>query len=231
MLDAAIAYYKFDETSGTSLKDEKGSHNGTINNNPTLNEDGLIGRAIRFGNGSSDQSVSLSDSNDFSFTNGVSDKPFSISTWVKPSASFGSMVAKYSNTNSDREYKLYASSGTVFFTIHSEGSESDRLLVRTDDSPFASDSTWRNIIVTYDGSSLEGGLLMYYNGGLQESGFAIGNYVKMINTNQDVIIANQTGNSNVSLNAEVDETAIFNRVLTQSEVNEIYNGGSGMSLD
>lgn len=116
LLDNAIGYYKFNETSGSILTDELGSLNGVYNNSPTLGELGILGTAVRFNNSVTNQDATVASNANLSIQNGGSDALFSIGFWIYPSSTAGYLVGKSSNTSGNYEWEVGLSSGNIVFS-------------------------------------------------------------------------------------------------------------------
>ena len=87
-------------------------------------------------------------------------------------------------------------------------------------------NTWTNFCVTYDGSSNVSGLKLYKNGVLKTTDNYNNGYTKM-NQNTDPLYIGRRSYSAVGyFSGGQDELAIWkNRVLTPTEVLDIYNKG------
>lgn len=212
-----ISYWKLDN----NLLDSLALHNGTATN--IVYATGKSGNGINFVNDT--QKADFGSSTDFQFSDGIiTDYPFSTSFWIKYN-SLGnfSVVSRKENGG----FLMYTgSTGAKFrFLLSKDSSFSGYLLTET-----ISDLTtnvWYNIINTYDGSKTVSGMKTYINGTLiAVTNLSAGVYTCM----------NNAGNSNLWLTGQwfgsasnniTDEFGIWNRVLTSTEVTEIYNSGSG----
>lgn len=229
-----MGYYKFNDTSGVVFTDDLGSNNGIYNGAPTLGEIGLIETSVNFGNTGSDQYAILTNADDFSFSDGLNDIPFSISLWVNPvgGTSFD-IINKYNTIGDNREWELYSSSGTLWFKLYSEGLDANRFNSKGTDVVVAG-SGWNHVVVAYDGSGNVSGLKLYYNNVLQldsgDNAWETGSYTKIKQTTQDVWIGNEEGDLS-AYNFNIDELCIWkNRELSEIEISEIYNNGNGLNL-
>ena len=81
---------------------------------------------------------------------------------------------------------------------------------------------WYHVAATFDGTQMK----LYVNGVLD----GVQNYTSFISTsNNPVYIGVRVGDwfgSSFALNGDLDETSIYNRALTQAEVQSIYNAGA-----
>jgi len=139
-----VAYWKFDEGTGTTAKDSSGNGNtGTLTNGPLWTQ-GRIGSALYFDG--ADDTVIVPDSNSLDLSNA-----FTLSAWVNPSQAFTDfraiLVKNYS-------YYLYANAagycgdGTPLSGF--EQPTSNIVCQSTSLVP----NTWTHLAATYNGSTL-----------------------------------------------------------------------------
>jgi hypothetical protein len=88
------------------------------------------------------------------------------------------------------------------------------------------DGTLRHLVITYDGSSNESGVLFYINGVSRAKGPATSDTLaaNITNTGTTYIGRDSTGSF---MKASVDEIAMFSGVLTANNIADMYNSGSG----
>jgi len=89
-----------------------------------------------------------------------------------------------------------------------------------------STGAWYNVVLKFDGSTLK----LYINGNEEASGAL----TAINNSAQNLILgaysnSGQTGYQ-AHLNGKLDECAIFNKALTQSEISQVYNNGYAANL-
>ncbi len=172
--------------------------------------------------GGIDDYVDIADNSNLSFGNGSTDSPFSISAWVKMTdATRFRIVSKSGATN--LEY-LFSTGGsdTLVFNLYdnSTGSRIGRLY-STALTSFQ--GSWIHLAATYSGNGSSTGLKIYLNGSrVDNTDSNSGSYTAMENTTQPLYIGKFT---TTYANGNVDETAVFNSELSQSDVTTIYNGG------
>ena len=183
-----------------------------------------------------DDSINCGDSDTFSFGNGSTDSPFSISAWIKPS-SMGTtfhILNKENNTTTGDEYVFYITNTNILrFAVCDQNFIADRQ-GRITSALTASeiDNVWCHVVATYDGrggSTASDGINIYVNGVNRTSGtFNAGSYTAMHNTTSDVKIGSYS--SGVFANGNIDDTAIFNSELTSENVTSLYGGGTPTTL-
>lgn len=228
-IENLILYYKFNETTGTTATDFTGVNNGTIaganGTLPEINQTGLVDKSYRFNyNGRSGEYLAIPNNENLSFGSGA----YSIEIWVKPSANFGRVITKRNTANGNYEYSLNYQSGAL--TLYNYTNQTNYIAVNCP-NPTLTSLNWNQIIITYDGSSLQNGIEMYINNvkkTLQR--VDSGTYTGMSNTPEPIVIAADPVNPNSSskLNAEIDIFRIWKgRELTEAEVSTLYNSGAG----
>ncbi len=205
-----IAYYPFNK----NANDESGNgRNGTINGAKWTSA-GKYGGAFDF-NGYDNNNISFGDTK---FLN--TKKPFTISSWVFLRSfknPFPTIFASKTNTNTWRialsnniEYSDLTFGANSGWT-HSRVAISENIL-----------NKWINIVISYNGlgSSELSNYNVYVNGIKKEI-----KSVSAVYTFTDA--SSQIGNinyfSNHKFNGILDEIRIYNRVLNNTEINEIYD--------
>ena len=210
-----VSYYKFDETSGTTAVDSHGSNDATLQGTTSFNSDGLINYGV----------YQLSSSNGVLFptTSTLQSESFSKSFWVYPT----------SITGTQRIYDNYDDSGS---TGHDNFRErfyfSDakiRLVSDTNDYTSTNNviniNEYNHIVVTYDNSNKN--IVIYVNN------------VKVIDETLTSEITAYDGHiltlgyqilaTTNRFNGYFDELAIYDRALSEDEIEELYNNGDGLA--
>ena len=127
--DSPVAWWRLDETSGTTANDAIGSNHGTYSG-ATLDQSPLInaGRSVSFSGSSS--GISVADADALSFVSTA----FTLECWVKTSASgsTGSLLAKDTSGSVWAEYNLYMlSDGKVRCDVRSGNSDTPKVQATT----------------------------------------------------------------------------------------------------
>jgi len=199
-----VGYWSFDEGSGTIAYDRSGNNNnGTLINGPTWQDESNCKKG---------KCLSFDGVNDYvSYGSNkipTGDAPKTISTWVKTSTSGPQVVVGFGNTVSNQEFSLGFEIGG-----DSRGIWLDYLGSGCMSGIFGTSGEWANIAVTYESSNVA----LYLNGKL------IKTCVKYLSTgNSYRTIGTRIGNS-WWLNGSVDEVRIYNRALSDAEIQAIYN--------
>ena len=247
-----VSWWKLDNTT-TGIQDSVGSNNGTNNGateiqtnvwTPRLNAESttlpstaLVSSDLQFESPYSNFSlnfdgtgnyINCTDSNMFSFGNGTTDSAFSLSTWINMST-VADFVPIAKDSSGAREWTIRMVSGQIHFYVI-DNSVANGYLGRKNSFTPATD-TWFNLTCTYDGSANASGIRIYLDGVRVDDADYVGTgtYVAMENTSAIVSIGMQQ-NGTVSQPGKIDETAIFNKALTQTEVSQVYNNGFAADL-
>jgi surface protein len=212
-----VASYNFD----TNFTDYTGNNNLTAFGNATAGvTGGKVSNCLEV-DGVDDYGLAV-DSDDFSFTNGSNDLPFSISLWANADTlGTGNLVQKRGVT-SLLEYQVFILSSQIVVNLFSGGNTTNQLRTRVFDT--YSTGVWYHITATYDGSGNNSGLKVYVNGSLPTQTLdPLNSYVGMSNTTSAFTIGTY-GSGVDDFDGKIDEVHVWkNRELTASEVTDIYN--------
>jgi len=223
-----IAYYKFDANANDF---SVAGNNGSIIGSPTFVA-GKVNNAINFGTSGTSNYVEIPDDIDFSFTDGITDLPFTISCWINAtqfSGTFNTILRKRGTGQDEYQFIIFPT-GRIEFYKFGNGSGAIYQLIQSATSVITT-ATWYNIVITNAGGLL-GGLNIYVNGTLLTSvtRSTVGLYTRMVNGTANTTIGVATGT--LKHRGLVDEFYIWkNRELTSVEALDIYNkGNAGQTL-
>lgn len=219
LMNGLIAYYKWNNT----VDDETGNNVGAGLLGGVGYASGIIDNCINVT--AQNQSVEIPSTNDnFSFTNGSSDLPFTISTWVYPTG-FSSSSNRVANKRfSGNEYHFVFNATAIQFVKWDNVNGGNRL---THCANSFSINNLYHMVVASDGITEN----IYVNGvKLSSSIIPTGTYVCMrILSSNKFYYAGYGGATNTSSLGKNDELAVWkNRCLSDSEVLSLYNSGSGL---
>tara|TARA_R110000782_G_C14670199_1_gene398901 strand:+ start:18 stop:761 length:744 start_codon:yes stop_codon:yes gene_type:complete len=217
-----IASYSFD----TDFSDYTGNNNLTANGQVLAGVTGGKVSDCAELDGSADYAIA-SDSDDFSFTNGVNDLPFSVAFWVNfdsYASNQGAWMLSKRDTSTNEEYQIIFFGGFIRVDLFSQGGNGSRIAGGT---AFSSNiGNWQHFTITYDGSQAFSGLNVYENGVSQTlTDISSGTYLGMANGSQPINIGSRSWSpSSGEFNGKLDEFHVWkNRKLTSSEVLNMYN--------
>ena len=189
------------------------------------------GKSIEFAG--TDDGLTIAVDDDFSFTDGSdTDKPFSLSMWIKQdvsgtsSSANGLLIGKGTAT-STKEYKLFLHYGQLMFDIVDNNDSHYKRVTgpaQTINSPHA---TWYHIVATYNGNESQTGMRLYRDGlELSTTTGAGGTYNGMPNTNSVVAIGHRLDNDNYDFDGHMKDICIWKDYeLSQAEISAMYNDG------
>jgi hypothetical protein len=213
-----VAYYAFENNANDSL----GVHNGTLVAGGYTT--GKNGNAFQIT--AQNHVITVPDNDDFTFADGTSDLPFSISTWLYTTSysNNGNRFLSKREGVSSLEW-LFSFNASVFnLNLHSLNSTVNVKTISCANT--ASLNTWNHFVTVYNGTNGT----TYINGVAQTTTNSIsGTYSRMQNTSAVLRIGSNAGTAaSTAQLGRIDELAIWkNRQLTATEVAELYNAGVG----
>lgn len=211
--DNIQAYWKFDESSGNASDSVNGNtltNNGTITYSAAkINNGANLGTSKYFSCG---DSASLSPTSDFS-----------VSWWWKLNSITSLMVpfSKWTASGNQRSFESYYTAGNMRFGMSTTGSNE---VIFGDFSWTASTATWYHLVLTRNGST--GDSKFYVNGSQQDStkNAATTNIYDSTGT---LMIGQYDSGDGRWTDGLIDEMGMWTRVLSSTDVTDLYNGGSG----
>ena len=213
-----LAHFKFDEGSNTIASDSSGNNNhGTLINGP-LWIPGKSGKALQFDK--VDDVVNVNTPTAFDNV-----PQLTISTWINPKSAgergFGRIVEKADGvtTSATRGWSLYMTGDAqLIFTADFTSTNLFRSSVTA-----LTPNQWQHVVLTWDGSSSPSGVHLYVNG--NEVGYVInksGSGTRVPDDIEDLHIGNNESESR-TFDGGIDEVKIFDRALTQTEIQKDMN--------
>jgi hypothetical protein len=170
--------------------------------------DGKFGKALRF-DGYNDY-INVSDSSFLDVSN------FTISFWMFPHNASGYLIDKETwSGGTEYGYEAHFLSGGIFNFLFGDGTSTQKNV--TSSNPLFP-NTWYYLTGTYDGSTFK----IYINGVLNNS-VSYSTYPNYTVKPPLYIGADNDGGS--YFNGIIDEVRIWNRSLTQAEIQTVMNGG------
>ena len=144
------------------------------------------------------------------------------SFWINRESAAATVGPIYKRTSGSPGYSIdIFTSGAVSFTIGDLFSNNNRIGIDT--SSTMNLNQWYHVVVTYDGSITSGGIKIYFDGVLQPMTNAFDNYGGGSSANgfDFSLGARETGTSRL-LDGKMDEVRMYNRVLTDNEIKQLY---------
>jgi len=210
-----IMYWRLGESTGTTIVDEIGNQNGTFIGTPTFGVNGAI-----VNDGDTAISTSLENYGNVGLIPEIDfDVPFSIDLWVKHTDTGG--LAYISNFAASQGFQLgqdasdyiecymFNSFGTIGMYIHTTVS--------------INDGNWHHLVFTYDGSQDTTGVDVYVDGASIAFTDSVNNLTGTWTTGNAYLLGRHgAGFAGYELIGALDEVAIYSRVLSATEVANLY---------
>lgn len=205
-----VAHWEFDESSGTSASDNTGNgHTGTLTDMDPVNDwvAGHIGGALDF-DGNNDN-VESPDADDLDNTNALT-----ITAWAYPTNLNGNpqaIISKRIYFPNDNSY------GIFFYTANRLNVDIDSNNDRFSSNTIFSDNQWYHIAVVFDGTQTAGQRVrIYVNGALDITGAESSSVLP--NYSSPIKIGQLNGNNGSFFEGRLDDIRIYNRVLSNTEI-------------
>lgn len=217
-----IAYWKFDEASGTRADSEPTGTPQDLSDSTTVpSTTGKISNGGAFEYDDAEY-VSRADSADMSLAGG--DQSFTVAAWVnlesKP-AFAGGIVCKNSDAGNGTEYNLFWDADTDRFSFRiGNGSSSTTVPANTLGAP--SLSTWYLLVAWHDGPGDT--IYIQANNGAADPIAWVGGTQ---DAGTDLRIGAYSFNPGFAFDGIIDEVGFWKRTLTVDERTELYNAGTG----
>ena len=223
--DDLIAYYKVDENAAnTNVTDAHDNYNATssTNTNNLYNSSGKINSAFDL-EGSSGEYVSTGIRLGTEMSRS---DPFTIQIWFK-AESWG--ASYYTNSlfidgtsNLDGVIFIRGGSSDVRFSLIDSNSAQP-----STSAGALSTGVWYHLVATWDGTSDADGVKLYLNGSEVDSATASSGTLYTRGT--DGFEIGRDPHNSRYFDGIVDEIGIWNRSLSSTEVEDLYNSGSGLA--
>ena len=223
-----VAYYRLGETTGTTVADETGNYNGTYVGTPTLGTTGLLvndpNTSVNFASTDSfNASMPVSDIDALNTGNAISISLLFNSTdssGISAEIIIGFAKNQYEGFAIARGYSG-SNSNNAPSILHNIGIGNRKWYGLHNSSVNVFDGITHHIVATYDGSTYT----IYVDSAVVYSGSTTPGSDSVFNNFVGIQAAKGfTGD----LFGTIDEAAIFNTVLTQQYVTDLYNASKGI---
>lgn len=213
LMNGLIGWWKLDESTGSIANEEINDHDATLYGSVGHSTDAVTGYALDF-SGATGQYGSVANSNDFDVTTAIS-VSFYIKFDVAPSGVYQYYVSYTHSTSPYQAMHLYIDGdNALFFAVYN--TSGTKYYARTDYGYTFSTGTWYHIVGICPGTASPMGI--YVNN------VDVSVTVKtLIGTILDYSGSVNIGSSENTLNGRMDDVRIYNRPLTTSEIQELYD--------
>ncbi|MBI4018552.1 MAG: LamG domain-containing protein [Candidatus Aenigmarchaeota archaeon] len=216
LIEGLVLYLPMNEGSGTTASDISGTGNNGLLVNGTSWAAGRQGNAVQFDGVNDAVAVAHSASLDFEIT----DK-FSVAAWAKVNDISSSGFPLYEKGGAYKGIYIHLRSSVTIDAVITER-VSQRAFWR---GPAGVDMTaWNHYAFTYDGSQSVNGIKVYVNGAGIFPSYTENTLSGSIKNTRDALVG--ASDSPYYANGAIDEVRVYNRVLSQEEVNALYTTGS-----
>ena len=245
------AYYTFDETSGDLINeaanagsvDSLGSSaDGQLESGVVQGKPGLIGNSYDFP-GSTNGQVELGTSkSQFRFLHDSPTMRWSTNIWMNATlvtTSSSGLFSTAGGSTSDVGLDLAYDSRTtteriVVFMPQGSLFQPNVIVANTPQHTLAPDGQWHMITVTHDQNLASNNMNIYVDGVLVHTATKSGVTPIASNHHEVGTIGSYAGSATASsfaFDGNLDELSIWNRVLSPTEISDLYNSGQGLALD
>jgi hypothetical protein len=197
------AFYKLSDTSDSSGNNRTLTNNGGVTFAP-----GKIGNAAVFDGSGGLQSVPLPSGGN----------EFSVNLWVKPITRNHPDGDGIISINQFSDGLLLRYGGQYNDPFHLFGTYSS-----IDTETELPQNVWSNVVITANGSLGK----LYINGLLKETI----SYSGTLSEDSNLTLGYSSHQTSETLNGQIDAVGIWNRALSDAEVAELYNNGTGLELE
>jgi len=226
-LNTPILFMDFNKFQGNYIQDKSLFNNFGANYGATWNSscNAFVDGCFEFDG--TDDYVNIGDSDSLSFGDGTTDNMFSVSAWVKmDDATLFQILNKGENgVGGVGEEYWYGASGAdnLYLRIYDQNINNYvSSYVTTAITGY--EGSYIHLAVTYDGSG-SSGIVHYINSvAVDMTTDSVGAYTSMHNTNADLHLGQRISHSSQYSDGQIDSLQIFDRALSATEIQELYNG-------
>ncbi len=255
-LSELLAYYNFDETSGTVLTNQAGtagssdslgtSVNGTNVGTATVNQTGKIDKTYDFdgsGTGASYDHIAIPNAlgTDLAGTNKLSYSLwFNTDEFTNSQGNGWDLIGTYGGTTGADYQGLsinhwYDGNWYIYAEYHGSFSGNAYGGISQANLGTTATGTWYHMVVVYDGTATgNANRLKIYLNGVQKTfdsfSGTIGSTIDYANNPTWIGRPSYGSSYQKNFNGKIDEVTIWKRVLTDSEISALYNSGTGVAV-
>ncbi len=215
-----VGEWHLNESAGTNAPDTStGGFDGTLTNMEDGDwVSGQLNNALVFDG--VDEFVDLNGVGDFERTD-----TFSLEFWFKTSTAGTELIlSKQLNTGNFRGWNVFIETGKLKVSLINNNGASDRLFLETNAT--FNDNVFHHVVVTYAGTSLISGLIVYVDGSAVATTTLTDALTGSITNAVATQISGRDG-ANAVFNGTVDEVVFYDVVLTAGDVTGTFNNGTG----
>lgn len=210
LLNGLISYWNFNEASGTVANDSKDLTNLDIVG-ATVNQSGKLGQSYSFTGSESDYVGYIHTTYDLEY--------ITIGCWINTTTT-GAYQALISNYNSNLGYSLQINDANKVEIQVGNGTAGG---YSGGSTTTVTGGAWHLVIGTYDGTNVK----IYVDGSMENSDTDAITGPIAYSTSENEHFSIGRRRAGIYYTGYIDEPFIYNRALTQTEVTELWNSGTG----
>lgn len=222
--NSLVACWELNETTGTTMYDSHNSYNGTIQTYTTINQTGKLDKAYSFDTTSTP--VGVYGTGDSNFASCYND-PFTITAWVKKTTVAGGNQYIFCVRDDVPVPMTYLymdfTANTLNFGI--TGANYQGYTCTASSLTFTTD-TWYHLAARYDGSADHNNMKLHRDTSSIRTGSSGANPTDVTPAS---FIIGRDGGSSGPWRGLIDQVAFWKRELTDGEISQLYNSGSGLA--
>jgi len=222
LMENLLAYWKLDETTGTTLYDEESNKN--ITTNGTINQTGILGKAVDIGSG---QHIQLT----YDATVNFNQSAWSFSFWYNPDNNANTLghnvYLLYVRTTTGYTVRFLQISSNNYLNIIVKNSSASEYYSDSDQA-FAGTGSWYHIVLVFRGDGYQ--TQIWVNGSNHTAGYSP-TFSGTIGTQDDYAVYGNgvINGTSLFMDGRLDEIGLWARALTSDEIATLYNSGSGLT--
>jgi VCBS repeat-containing protein len=209
-----VGYWNFDQSSGDALDQSNvgGVDDGTLRNGASFNTTGgIFGGAIELDGVNDDVQV-------VSSRGVIRNEIRTTSAWIRQDVGNNSatIISWGENTVDSTKWVWRNNAGRLRVEVRNGA-------VQTSAATDIDDGDWHHVAMTYDATNIR----LYVDGNLEQTG-AIAVDTDRVHL---LTIGEDSHSNNRNFGGLIDEVAIWDRVLSDAEIGDLYNAGAGLPAD
>jgi hypothetical protein len=214
-----LAYYQLNETSGTNVKDDKGTHDGTAYGTIPRTAGQLFDGSYDF-DGSADI-IWINDSADFDGNNKMS---FSMWVYGDSLTVSDAILTKYNNTAGQNTWYIQTANGggdELEFYVMSSLADNGNAVTTTNAN--LANAHWYHIAFVYDGTLAAANRAKIFVDGVQKTTAITGTIPTSMTSGTAPVLIGREPSLGRAWNGKIDEVRIYDDALTLTEVQALYS--------
>lgn len=217
--NSIVAYYNFNETSGDLIDIVDGDDSGSVGSGIQRPFDGISENAYNITISTPEsQAINITGANDLNFTSN-----FTINVWVNTTSQ--DAVKIISKRTSGVDYQIQRDTTLNSTNLNIRQTDDSAISVTTSDNTHLANSEWLMITAVANGTDL-----VLYLDGVESASVGYDGTIRSL-ANRFFIGEDARNTDILPWGGLIDEAGFWNRFLSQSEIIQLYNSGSGITYN